>query len=65
MERIEMIRITTTLSAEEIVKALQAQPREDLINVTKELLTNHRDATLLEEVADMILAELERRANSR
>lgn len=60
-----MIRITTTLSAEEIVKALQAQPREDLIKVTKELLINHRDDTLLEEVADMVLAELERRANNR
>lgn len=59
-----MIRITTTLTAEEIVKALQAQPRDDLINLTKELLTNHRDSTLLEEVADIVLAELERRANS-
>ena len=59
-----MIRITTTLTAEEIVKALQAQPRDDLINLTKELLTNHRASTLLEEVADIVLAELERRANS-
>jgi len=59
-----MIRITPTLTAEEIVKALQAQPRDDLINLSKELLINHRDSTLLEEVADIVLAELERRANS-
>jgi len=59
-----MIRITTTLTAEEIVKALHAQPREQLLNLTKELLTTHRDSTLLEEVADLVLAELERRANN-
>ena len=58
-----MIRITTSLSAAEIVKALQAQPREVLLDVTKNLLITHRDSTLLEEVADMVLAELERRAS--
>lgn len=58
-----MIRITTSLSAAEIVKALQAQPREVLLEVTKNLLVTHRDSTLLEEVADMVLAELERRAS--
>jgi len=60
-----MIRITTTLTADEIVKALHAQPREDLINTAKKLLVNHRDDTLLEEIADIVLAELERRANTR
>ena len=59
-----MIRITTSLSAKEIVTALQAQPREVLLDVTKELLTTHPDAPLLEEVADMVLAELERRATN-
>lgn len=59
-----MIRITTSLDAKEIVKALQSQPREVLLNFTEQLLTGHQDATLLEEVADIVLAELERRASS-
>lgn len=59
-----MIRITTSLAAEEIVQALHDQPRGVLLEFTKELLTNYPDATLLEEVADAVLAELERRASS-
>ena len=60
-----MIRITTSLSARDVVTGLQAQPRDVLLEVTKELLTTHRDSSLLEEVADMVLAELERRATER
>ena len=59
-----MIRITTSLDAKEIIQALQGQPREVLLDFTQELLTSYRDASLLEEVADIVLAELERRASS-
>lgn len=59
-----MIRITTSLEAEEIIKALQSLPRDSFLEFTRDLLVNHRDSELLEEVADMVLAELERRASS-
>ena len=59
-----MIRITTSLDSKEIIKALQSQPRDVLLDFTQELLTGYRDATLLEEVADIVLAELERRAST-
>ncbi len=59
-----MIRITTSLDTKEILQALQAQPREVLLNFTEQLLTGQQDATLLEEIADIVLAELERRASS-
>jgi len=59
-----MIRITTSLEAKEIVAALHAQPREQLLQFAQELLTTLPDSTMLEEVADLVLAELERRASS-
>lgn len=59
-----MIRITTTLDSKEILQALQSQPRDVLLEFTEELLITYRDSSLLEEVADMVLAELERRASS-
>ena len=59
-----MIRITTTLDAKEIVAALHAQNRATLLEFTRDLLVSNPDSTLLEEVADLLLAELERRASS-
>ncbi len=57
-----MIQITTSLAATDIVQALQNQPREEFLRLTKDLFTTHPDSKLLEEVADLVLAELERRA---
>jgi len=59
-----MIRITTSLDAKEIITALHGQPRDELLQFAQELLTTLPDSTLLEEVADLVLAELERRALS-
>lgn len=59
-----MIRITTSLDAQEIIRALHSQPRDTLLQFAEQLLTTCPDATLLEEVADVVLAELERRASS-
>jgi len=59
-----MIRITTSLEAQEIMQALQSQPRQVLLEFTQQLLTTYPDSSLLEEVADRVLAELEHRASS-
>lgn len=58
-----MIRITTSLDTEVVIKALKSLPKEDFLDFTRDLLVEHRDSELLEEVADMVLAELERRAS--
>jgi len=58
-----MIRIATRLESSEIIRALHAQPRDVLLEFARDLLVGYKDATLLEDLADMVLAELERRAS--
>ncbi|MEM7219170.1 MAG: hypothetical protein AAF515_12455 [Pseudomonadota bacterium] len=58
-----MLKITTRLNTEELVAALHAQDKGELRDFAIELLVNHPDARLLEEVADRLLAELQRRAD--
>jgi len=57
-----MIRVTTQLDDRDLVAAVHALGRERVKRVIQMLLLFRDDQTLLEECADMILLELERRA---
>lgn len=58
-----MIRVTTQLDDRDLVAAVHALGRERVKRVIQMLLLFRDDQTLLEECADMILLELERRAS--
>ena len=62
-----MIRITAEANEREIVAALHQMGRDRVKRFIRLLLLYRDDPILLEECADMVLAELERRAeaNSR
>lgn len=60
-----MIKISTRLEDKDIVAGIHAQGREQTKSFAKELLTTHPDITLLEEMVDTLLVELERRAALR
>jgi hypothetical protein len=57
-----MIRVTTQLDDRDLVAAVHALGRERVKRVIQMLLLFRDDQALLEECADMILLELERRA---
>lgn len=57
-----MIRLTTEVDDKELVAAVHAQGRERVKRFLRLLLLHKDDQLLLEECADMILEELERRA---
>lgn len=59
-----MVRITTEVDDRELVRAVHASGREHVRRVIRMLLLYKDDQLLLEECADMILEELERRATS-
>lgn len=59
-----MVRITTEVDDRELVRAVHAMGRERVRRVIRMLLLYKDDQLLLEECADMILEELERRATS-
>jgi hypothetical protein len=61
-QRIAMIRLTTEVDDKELVAAVHAQGRERVKRFLRLLLLHRDDQLLLEECADMILEELERRA---
>src|SRR5262245_25019010 len=58
-----MIRVTTQLDDRDLVAAVHALGRERVKRVIQMLLLYRDDQALLEECADMILRELERRAS--
>ena len=62
-----MIRITAEANEREVVAALHQLGRDRVKRFIRLLLLYQDDPILLEECADMVLAELERRAeaNSR
>ena len=60
-----MIKISTRLEDNDIVTSIHAQGREQTKEFAKKLLNTHPDITLLEEMVDALLVELERRAAIR
>jgi hypothetical protein len=58
-----MIRFTTQVEDRELVAAVHALGRDHVKRVVRLLLLYKDDQLLLEECADMVLAELERRAS--
>jgi hypothetical protein len=59
-----MIRFTTQVEDRELVAAVHALGRERVKRLIRLLLLYKDDQVLLEECADMVLEELERRASS-
>jgi len=59
-----MIRFTTQVEERELVAAIHALGRDRVKRVVRLLLLYKDDQLLLEECADMVLEELERRASS-
>jgi hypothetical protein len=59
-----MIRFTTQVEERELVAALHAQGRDRVKRFIRLMLLYKDDQALLEECADMVLEELERRASS-
>ena len=59
-----MIRVTTQMDDRDIVAAVHALGRERVKRLVQMLLLYRDDQALLEECADMILEELERRATA-
>ncbi len=59
-----MVSITTEVDDRELVEALHALGRDRVQRFIRMLLLYKDDQLLLEECADMILEELERRATS-
>ena len=59
-----MVRITTEVDDRELVRAVHALGRDRVRRFIRLLLLYKDDQILLEECADMILEELERRATS-
>lgn len=57
-----MIRFTTQVEDRELVAAVHALGRDQVKRVVRMLLLYKDDQLLLEECADMVLEELERRA---
>jgi len=59
-----MIRFTTQVEERELVAAVHALGRDRVKRFIRLMLLYKDDQTLLEECADMVLEELERRASS-
>jgi hypothetical protein len=59
-----MIRFTTQVEDRELVAAVHALGRERVKRFIRLMLLYKDDQALLEECADMVLEELERRASS-
>ena len=59
-----MIRLTTQVEDRELVAAIHALGRDRVKRFVRLLLLYKDDQLLLEECADMVLEELERRASS-
>jgi hypothetical protein len=60
-----MIRLTTQVEDRELVAAIHALGRDRVKRFLRLMLLYKDDQLLLEEFADMVLEELERRASSR
>jgi hypothetical protein len=58
-----MIRFMTQVEERELVAAIHGLGREHVKRFTRMLLLYKDDQLLLEEIADMVLEELERRAS--
>lgn len=63
-ERVLMIRLTTQVEDRELVAAIHALGRDRVKRFVRLMLLYKDDQLLLEECADMVLEELERRASS-
>ena len=60
-----MIKISTRLEDKDIIAGVHAQGRDETKQFAIQLLNTHPDITLLEEMVDALLVELERRAALR
>lgn len=60
-----MIRLATQIEEREVVAAIHALGRDHVKRFVRMLLLYKDDQLLLEECADMVLEELERRASER
>ncbi len=60
-----MIRFTTQVEERELVAAVHATGRDRVKRFIRQLLLYKDDQILLEECADMVLEELERRASPK
>ncbi len=60
-----MIRLTTQVEDRELVAAIHALGRDRVKRFLRLMLLYKDDQLLLEEFADMVLEELERRASSK
>jgi hypothetical protein len=65
VERALMIRLTTQVDDRELVAAIHALGRDRVKRFLRLMLLYKDDQLLLEEFADMVLEELERRASSK
>ena len=57
-----MVRLTTQIDDRELIAALHAEGHERIKRFIRQLLLFENDSVLLEDCADMLLEELERRA---
>jgi hypothetical protein len=57
-----MIRLQTHVDEGELIAALHAEGHDHIKHFIRQLLLYENDPVLLEDCADMLLAELERRA---
>jgi hypothetical protein len=64
-KQVAMIRLATQVEDRELVAAIHALGRDRVKRFVRLLLLYKDDQLLLEECADMILEELERRASNR
>ena len=63
--KVAMIRLATQIEDRELVAAIHALGRDHVKRFVRMLLLYKDDQLLLEECADMVLEELERRASER
>ncbi len=63
-KKVAMIRLATQVEDRELVAAIHALGRDRVKRFVRLLLLYKDDQLLLEECADMVLEELERRASS-
>ena len=64
-KKVAMIRLATQIEERELVAAIHALGRDRVKRFVRMLLLYKDDQLLLEECADMVLEELERRASER